>query len=115
MTDELDPAALRDAAIALAVEHADDVEPRWSDVAYGLLLQVIQLRKRTPRCETPFMAEDVRRWAERTRGLPSPPDARAWGGVFQRAARAKVIERAGFGESRNPQAHLRPTALWRAL
>lgn len=108
-------AQIRDAAIDLAVEHADAVEWSWGARAYNLLLEAIRLRQKLGRGDVPFMGEDVRRWAEGVRGLPEPPDPRAWGAVLQKACRAKLIERAGFGESKNPQAHLRPTALWRAV
>ena len=58
-----------------------------------------------------FTSEDVREAAERG-GVPLPPDPRAWGGVFRRAANAGKIRRVGFGESQNPQAHCRPVAQW---
>jgi hypothetical protein len=106
MTETLDlftGADLRDAGIATAEEHAEAVEPGWKDKAWAALQSFILHH------QEPFMAEDVRAAAD----VPPPPDPRAWGGVFQRAARAGLIIKAGFGESRNRQAHCRPTALWR--
>ena len=104
-------AQLRDAGIQTAVDHADAVVPRWSDRAYALLVRAVSSRQmRNP--DQPFMAEEVRAYAENL-GLPSPPDPRAWGGVLQRASRAGLIVKAGYAESSNRQAHLRPTQQWR--
>lgn len=105
--------AARDAGIATAIDHADAVTPAWSERAFVELQAAIAMRRRANPGLT-FMAEDVRRFAER-RGLPAPPDPRAWGGVLQRAARAGLIVKAGYGESANPQAHLRPTAMWKVV
>ena len=99
------PETLRDAGILEAVEHADAVTPRWSERAFDALVDFL----RAPRAG--FMAEDVRAYAE-NRGLPVPPDPRAWGGVFQPAARAGLIQKAGYDTSRNAHAHLRPTQVW---
>ena len=46
-------------------------------------------------------------------GYGSPADDRAWGPIFQRAARNKVIQRIGYGISK--RRHLSPTPLWRSL
>lgn len=89
--------------IAASADHAEREKPGWAELAYGYLMLYPHQR---------FMAEDVRRFAER-RGLGEPPDARAWGGVMQRASRAKLILKDGYGESGNAQAHCRPTQYWR--
>lgn len=101
--DLFDGPHLRDVGIAQAEEHADAVHEGWTTQAWNALQAFVSTT------ETPFMAEDVRASAD----VPAPPDPRAWGGVFQRAARAGLIVKAGFAESRNRQAHCRPTALWR--
>jgi hypothetical protein len=94
-----------DDAITSAVSHADRVSPMWSSMAYGALLAFAATEGGK------FTSEDVRAVAEYA-GLPTPPDQRAWGGVFRRAARAGKIRRVGFGESQNKQAHCRPVAQW---
>jgi hypothetical protein len=94
-----------DSAIARAVDHADAVSPMWSSMAYGALLAFAATEGKR------FTSEDVRACAEYA-GLPTPPDPRAWGGVFRRAARAGKIRRVGFGEAQNAQAHSRPVAQW---
>lgn len=95
----------RDAAIAVAADHAEGVQPGWNGQAYILLATFARSANR------PFMAEEVRRYALEC-GLGAPPDPRAWGGVFQKASRAGLIVQAGFTTSRNRQAHMRPTAQW---
>jgi len=58
-----------------------------------------------------FLAEEVIR---ESRGIvPEPPTERAWGGVFQKAARAGRIVLCGYRVTRNPKAHMSPKRLWR--
>jgi hypothetical protein len=102
--DDVSNHSITDAAIERAVDHADAVSPLWSAMAYGVLLAQAATSAK-------FTSEDVRETAEKG-GLPTPPDARAWGGVFRRAARARIIRRVGFAESQNAQAHCRPVAQW---
>lgn len=104
-------AALRDAGIEAAADHADAVEPRWTDRAFDFAVDVLAARARKGKND-PFMTEDVRKYAV-ARGFPEPPDARAWGAVMIRARRKGLIVRVGTGDSKNPQAHLRPTNQWR--
>jgi hypothetical protein len=100
--------AERDAAIQRAQEHADRVEPSWSDSAYALLQDYA---RRTPS----FTAEAFRLYVERGNLLPVPPDKRAWGGTFQRASRARLIKREGFVQATDPRVHCNIVALWRSL
>lgn len=91
-------------AIQAAVNHADVVAPGWSDGAYAAL-------RAYAKANSLFKSEDVRRHAHAS-GLPQPPDARAWGAVFQRAARDGLIRRVGYGKSMNRVAHGRPATVW---
>lgn len=79
--------------MAAAVEHADDVVFAWSQRAEALLVEF------AGGVET-FLAEDARAFAAE-RGLPSPPDGRAWGAVLQRARRANLIQKVGFAPARS--------------
>lgn len=97
----------RDHAIASAVAHADAEAPGWSDKAYALLAEYARS------VNGEFLAEDVRHWAETRRGLPAPPDNRAWGGVFKKAVRGGVVQRTGYAASKNTHAHCRPCAVWK--
>lgn len=60
-----------------------------------------------------FKSEYVRRYAHE-RGLPIPPDGRAWGAVFLKAQKEELIARVGFGRSTNRVAHSRPATVWQA-
>ena len=48
-------------------------------------------------------------------GLAEPAHRRAWGSVFQRAARVGMIQKAGITESRAAHCHLSHVGMWRAL
>ncbi len=93
----------RDAGMEAALEHADAVEEDWGD-------QALELVRRYP-SDQAFMTEEVRAWAYE-RGLPEPPNHRAWGPVMKKAERAGIITHAGTGLVSNPQAHRTPAALW---
>jgi len=98
-----DAEVLRDLGIERSVEHADQVMDGWSDWA---LEAVRQYAGGHP---DPFLTEDVRDWAAK-RGLPKPPDDRAWGAVMQRAKRAGYIDNVGYGSARS--SNLSPKILW---
>lgn len=99
-------AELRDEGIQLSLMAQEERSPEWGKIAREHLIWVAQ---RWPT----FTSEDVRSEAER-RGLATPKEPRAWGAIFQRAVKAELIERVGYRESFNPQAHTRPVAVWKA-
>ncbi len=88
-----------------AADHADRVQPGWSDQAYEFLFQFVATHRK------PFMTEDVRQ-AATLAGFAPPPDARAWGLVVTRAARANLIKRVGFGPRKSAGTHMGPTSIW---
>ena len=92
---------LRDEGIDRSINHADRVEFDWSKGAYQLVSTM----------SGSFTSEEVRQKADRI-GFPSPPDARAWGGVMRRAKHNGLINFEGYQPSINPQAHRRPTSVW---
>lgn len=78
-----------DAGIESSGAHADRVEDGWRYQALALLTAFANEVGR------PFVVEEARAYAEQ-RGLPDPPDARAYGSVV-RLARAKGrIKRVGY-------------------
>lgn len=87
-----------------AIEHANEVSPKWSERAYQLLIDFLQHNKR-------FMGEDVRSYAAQ-RDFDLPPSARAWGGVIKRAAKEFLIIKIGIQQVKNPNAHLANAAVW---
>ncbi len=87
-----------------AIDHADAVSPRWSDVAYAFLLQFA-------RKHATFISEDVSD-ASKAWGMVQPPTDRAWGSVYRRAIKAGVIVQDGCGRSRRRHASICP--MWRS-
>lgn len=87
-----------------AINHAASVIIDWPQHAMAWLTKVA-LRGQ------PFMAEDV--WTEaEAAGLPSPPDRRAWGAVFSRAAKSGFIKRVGFAPMKQRHCHANPKSVW---
>lgn len=91
-----------DLGMARAAEHADRVEPDWSERAFAELHLYCQ-----PGAE--FTAEEARA-AMHANGLPYPPDGRAWGGVFKRAASRGLIVKIGYAPRRC--GNMTPTIVW---
>lgn len=95
--------ARRDDGIQRAGDHAGDA---WKKAARGYLLEYLSHRRRGD----DFLAEMVRDFAV---GLALPPDGRAWGAVFQSAARERLIEKVGYAPAKS--SNLSPKVLWRVL
>lgn len=98
----------RDEGIQRAADGAETRIPGWGDRALDILAC---FASRSEARTQPFTSEDVRKYAANL-GLPSPPELRAWGSVFQRAVRRGMIRRAGTGTAAAGQAHCRLQALW---
>ena len=91
-----------DEGMTRAVEHADRVEPAWSERALDALW-AYHLN------HDEFTAEDAREKMHAA-GLPYPPDGRAWGAVFKRAASLGWISRIGYAPRRC--GNMTPTIIW---
>lgn len=95
---------LRDDGIRRSADHAEAIESGWGASAYRVLCEYARSRADT------WTSEDFRDFlASINFPVPVP---KALGGVFQKAARAKVIQRVGFATSR--ERHCSPVPLWRA-
>ena len=103
----LDPAARRDDGIERVSMKADLLDEGWTDRAYSALL--LYLAKFGA---VPFIAEEVRAWAEDNRLISAPHDSRAWGQVMRRAAREKNIRKVGYKPAKS--SNLSPKVLWAA-
>lgn len=97
-----DAIARRDDGISRAAEHAGD---RWQKLARGYLMEFLAFHR------GPFVAEVAREFAEAL-GFDHPPDGRAWGAVFQRAAREGLIRKVGYAPARS--SNLSPKVQWEA-
>lgn len=99
--------AKRDIGMAMAEDKANRDAPFWSDRA---LLALEKYCLAHP--DQKFLGEDVREWAEGKRLVSIPDNERAWGAVFQKAARLKIIRKVGYAPARS--SNLSPKCLWRA-
>jgi len=96
---------LRDQGINKALTSANNTFDNWTNRAFDFLRHYIQ-------SNSEFMAEDVR---EASKGLiETPPNNRAWGGIFVRAVKSGLIKRKGFKNVKNIKAHCTPATLWEA-
>lgn len=96
----------RDVGIAQAEDHANGVDPSWSEDAYSILEQFCR------QATAPFIIEEVRAFAD-GRGFFSPTDERAWGGVIRRAAAKGLIRKIGYAPAKS--SNLSPKCLWEAV
>jgi len=94
----------RDAGMARATAHANTDHTAWSERAYAALVNYC--------CFTPRFAGHELIAAAELAGVPRV-DGRAWGSVFVRAAKAGLIQKAGF--TINPHRHQSPTPVWISL
>lgn len=96
---------LAEQGMTRAVDHADREQPGWSEQAFEALLAFAVTT------EGEFTAERARAACHEL-GLAQPPDARAWGSVFNLASRRGHILKVGYA----PRAcgHNTPTIVWRA-
>lgn len=95
---------------ATAAAHADSQSAGWLARATGLAEQfVLEDADNT----ATFQAIQIRAYAE-GHGLPSPPDARAWGHIMRRLKKKGVIESVGTAKSADPKQHNGFITEWRA-
>ncbi|HHT9135848.1 MAG TPA: hypothetical protein ACFYEK_01245 [Candidatus Wunengus sp. YC60] len=99
--------ALRDKGIKKAVDHANKEVDKWSDKAYLMLLEYL---KTSP---GQFMTEQFRAWCDGR--LEEPPHLRAFGGIIAKAAKKKLIKKAGHGTVINPNAHCCFASVWEVI
>lgn len=99
----------RDAGIRRAVEHAEDVHPNWANQAYAAIEDYLTIGYVAHGGR--FTSEDVRAHAAKI-GVPVPPSARSWGGVFRSAAHHGLIRKCGITESQAPHCHCSHVGLW---
>lgn len=100
---------LKQGGIQVALDNANMHHEGWADDAHAALVQFLTWHK------TPFLCETFRVYAEEECGLPSPPHARAYGGVMLRAKHEGLITHAGITQVKNPKAHCANASLWQKV
>lgn len=95
--------ARADEGMRRSLERAERETPDWGDLAYRFLEGYARAHER-------FAGWMVVKAAANLGDFPTPPNAKAWGAVIQRAARAGVIERVGI--AKDPNRHGNPIPLW---
>lgn len=89
--DHVDMQEAKAKAIAGAKMAADHAGSKWKEDALQIVMDFSALYQGKL-----VLAEDIRKYAEESRKLPFPPDKRAWGHIFKKAQKLKLIEHAGF-------------------
>lgn len=96
---------LRDRGMHASTANADAKSPTWSDRALAFLHEFAVAHKEFP-------AEHVRIYAH-NRGLPVPPDGRAWGTIMRVAAFKKWIRKTGkTTTASDPKVHMNEVRVW---
>jgi hypothetical protein len=91
--------------MARAVKRAGEI---WKRQAIGLSLAYLaHTRFTNPNWR--FLIEDVRSWCEQ-RGLPDPPDKRAWGAIATALKKGKHIQKVGYAPAMS--SNTSPKVLW---
>lgn len=96
----------RDAGIAQAIDHANDVSNDWSERAYMVLQDFLNIHVGD------FMVEELRSYAALI-DFEIPPSSRAWGGIIRKAAFAGLVEKVGVQNTTNVKSHCTPASVWR--
>lgn len=105
---------LRDAGIKQSVTHADEVVESWSEKAFKLMKEYVFYIQTgfIDHKDRQFMAENFRLFC-RLSQLPNPPSDRAFGAIIVKSVKVGLIERVGYAQVRNKNAHCTPAAVWR--
>ena len=100
------PRVARDEGMKRALDHAEADCAGWSDTAMAYLNGYALTHDR-------FTGWLVTTSAELTRSVPTPVTAKAWGSIFTKAARLKIIAKDGY--TQDPNRHASPVPVWKSL
>jgi len=96
---------IRDEAIQLAVDGADEVVRNWSKQCYEMLVKYVNLVGE-------FMTEDFIVWCGE-QNFPIPNEKRAFGGIIQAAVKRELIVHTGeYREMKAKHCHMNPKKVW---
>lgn len=105
----------KEKGIKQAIDHANQVHPDWSELAYNKALLAL-LHLRTTYDKKYFSIEDVREVIRICLlPIPEPPTKRAWGSVTLRLIREKKIEKVGYAPTKSRTAHNAIAAIYKVL
>jgi len=97
---------LRNGGIQVALDSAEIRQIGWKEQAYSVLEGYIKSHMGE------FMCEHVRKYAKEISDLSDPPSERAWGGIFLKASRKKLIRFVRHQKVTNPKAHCAFASVW---
>ena len=110
----------KEQGIKQAIEHANEVHPDWSELAYQKCLLAITHLK-TKHTILMLMGKPIS--VEELRDIiriyfpdfPEPPTKRAWGSVTLRLIREKRIEKVGYAPTKSRTAHNAIAAIYKVI
>ena len=94
---------LRDIGIRQSEFHANQVEEKWSDIAYRFAVHFCKYHRM-------FMLEDIRTASKGK--VPDPPHLRAWGAIALRLIKNRDVEKLSIRPVQNPKAHCANAAFY---
>lgn len=94
-----------------AADHADRANAgAWTRVAWIMFLEFsVEIAK--TRTSRSFTTEEFRQWAT-MKGLPEPPDPRAYGNITKKGQMKRTIEANGYAKSAQERTHGRDVKRW---
>ncbi len=96
----------RDAGMAQALDHANNVVSDWGDQATNYLQRYAQQNR-------VFSGWMVTKAADLDAAFPSPPTKKSWGAVFTKAQRDRVICKLRY--EADPNRHNNPVPVYESL
>jgi hypothetical protein len=109
----------KEQGIKQAIDHANQVHPDWSELAYQKCLLAITHYKLKYGELSEAMPISIERLRQIIRThfveLPEPPTKRAWGNITLRLIREKRIEKVGYAPTKSRTAHNAIAAIYKVI
>lgn len=111
----------KEQGIKQAIEHANQVHPDWSELAYQKCLLAIRHIKNkqirlNPNEYKSYSMEEIREIISTFfLEIPEPPTNRAWGAISRRLISEKRIEKVGYSPTKSRTAHNAIAAIYKVL
>jgi hypothetical protein len=98
----------RDRGLRQAVDHADEVTPKWSERVWTIFKGWLLSKP----AGYFFLIEDFRLWCDIHKKIETPPSKRSFGFLSVRAAKENLIYQKGTAKVKNPTARCANAAVW---